>query len=598
MEGESGTTKAADSSLDEFSSQKAFMLQCMSDLQNIASEVNSGVSADFLSSMERKLSEERFNVVVLGGFKRGKSTLINAIVGSSILPTGVAPLTSVITNLRYGNKTEAEIAFSDGKRMIVDVTSLGRYVTEKGNPGNAKNVAQVDLQVNSGLLKHGVVIVDTPGVGSTYVRNTFVTYGFLSRVDAALFVFGVDPPISQMELEFLNEVKRNSDRIFLIQNKVDKLDKRESEEALDFSRSVLRESLGNADLRVFPISAKLALEAKEDGDDEKLIQSGYPELEMEIRNFLATGKAEAVLASTRKRMLKAVSDLFTAVRIEYEIISRPVLEMDEKIDWLQREIQTARRRLDEMEFLVDSRVSRIINQFVESLEEIKNRARSTLIPSLDGFLRSIPGTCGRREYVDAIQRHIADAIESNYSPFVTSASADISEGLRLAVADLLSKADRSSEDLENRVADVFGVTRRPNNAPEIVVDESRFYFDQVNILKCESILPAELPMMLPNRLYRRIIGKKARQVMLSEIEKHAGRIRYDVDYRLSESTRRVKSEVRSRMQLSVESMESALGMGMKSRNEASKIRDSRLTHLKDIEKRLKAVSVRLAPAQC
>ena len=80
----------------------------MSELQNIASELNSGVSAGFLSSLERKLSEERFNVVVLGGFKRGKSTLINAMVGSSILPTGVVPLTSVITKLRYGNKTKAD----------------------------------------------------------------------------------------------------------------------------------------------------------------------------------------------------------------------------------------------------------------------------------------------------------------------------------------------------------------------------------------------------------------------------------------------------------------------------------------------------------
>jgi ribosome biogenesis GTPase A len=108
MEEGSGAAKTADCSLDEFSNQKAFMLQCMSNLRNIASELNPGVSADFLSSLERKLSGERFDVVVLGGFKRGKSTLINAMVGSNILPTGVVPLTSVITKLRYGNKTKAD----------------------------------------------------------------------------------------------------------------------------------------------------------------------------------------------------------------------------------------------------------------------------------------------------------------------------------------------------------------------------------------------------------------------------------------------------------------------------------------------------------
>ena len=596
MEGESGTTKAADSSLDEFSSRKAFMLHCMSDLQAIANELNCDANVDFLRSMKSKLSEEGFNIVVLGGFKRGKSTLINAMVGSGILPTGVAPLTSVITKLRYGTKTEAEIAFNDGKRMIVDVTSINQYVTEKGNPGNTKNVAEVDLHVNSSLLGDGATIVDTPGVGSSYGRNTLVTYDFLAQVDAALFVFGVDPPISQMELEFLDDIKGNSNVIFLIQNKIDMLDKRESEEALDFSRSVLIESLKDPDLRVFPISAKLALEAKEDGDDEKLIRSGYIELEKEVMNFLATGKGETILASARKRSLKVVSDLFTAVGIEHEILCRPVLEMNEKIDWLQKEIQTARRRLDDMDSLVDSRVSRIVNQFTQSLEEIKNRARLTLVPRLDALLQSMPETIGRHEYLEAIQRFIEEEIENNYGPFVRSAGAEISKELRSVVVDFSTEANQSSEDLMKRVADVFGVTMLPTEVPEIDVDGSRFYFDQVSVLKCESIVPAELPMILPNRFYRRNIAKKARQVMLDEIEKHGGRIRYDIDYRLSESSRRLKSEVRTRMLSSVESMESALSIGLRSRTEASRERESRLVYLEKIERRLKKASVRLAAA--
>jgi len=591
-----GSTESTDRSLREFSSRKAFMLHCMSDLQAIANELNCDANVDFLRSMRCKLSEEGFNIVVLGGFKRGKSTLINAMVGSGILPTGVVPLTSMITKLRYGTKTEAEIAFNDGKRMIVDVTSLYQYVTEKGNPGNTKNVAEVDLHVNSSLLGDGAVIVDTPGVGSSYERNTLVTYDFLAQVDAALFVFGVDPPISQMELEFLDDIKGNSNVIFLIQNKIDMLDKRESEEALNFSRSVLIESLKDPDLRVFPISAKLALEAREDGDDEKLIRSGYIELEKEVMNFLATGKGDTVLASARKRLLKVVSDLFAAVGIEQGIICRPVVEMNEKIGWLQREIQAARRRLDEMDALVDIRVSRLMNQFTQKLEDVKNSARLTLVPSLDAFLQNIPETSSRRKYLEAIQKFIAEAVKNNYGPFVKSANEEISKGLRLVAIDSSTEADRSSENLMKRAADVFGVTMRPIDVPEIVLDESRFYFDHISVLKCESIVPAELPLILPNRLYRRNLAMKARQVMMDEIEKHAGRIRYDVDYRLSESSRRLKSEVRTRMLSSEESMESALSMGLRSRTEASRERESRLVHLEKIERRLKTVSARLAAA--
>ncbi|MGQ9587616.1 MAG: dynamin family protein [Thermoplasmata archaeon] len=516
------------------------------------------------------------------------------MIGSRILPTGVVPLTSVITKLCFGENTSAEIAFRDGKRVVVDASCLDQYVTERGNPGNAKNVTEVDVHVNSSLLSNNVAMVDTPGVGSTYARNTFVAYDFPSRVDAALFVFGVDPPISQMELEFLNEVRKNADRTFLVQNKMDMLDKKESEEALRFSESVLRESLRIDSLRVFAVSAKLALEARESGDIAKLTQSGYPELERELRIFLTNGKAEATLSSATKRVLRVLSDLSEGVKIEQGIISKSVMEVDEKVDWLQREVQSVRRRLAELESLVDGRVSRRMAQFTEDLDKNRDRAKSTLVQSLDDFLRRIPADCGRRGYVEAVQRYIAESIERNYGLLLSSASAGISEWLKGAIADFSAESNQTSEDLESKIAEVFGITKGPTDLPEIVVDESRFYFDQMSILKCESILPADLPMILPKSYYRRSIGKRARKVMIDEIEKHAGRIRYDVDYRLSESARRVKHELRSQMLSSIESIEGALRVGLTSKGEASEARNLRLAHLTEIEGRLNAVAAKLA----
>ncbi|MEM4265400.1 MAG: dynamin family protein, partial [Thermoplasmata archaeon] len=542
-----------------------------------------------IADLREKLREEKFNIVVLGGFKRGKSTLINAMIGSRVLPMGVIPLTSVITKLSFGKKLHAEVSFGDGKKASIDTKSIEEYVTERLNPNNVKNVVEVDIQINSDLLEQGVVIVDTPGIGSTFTRNTLVTYDFLSKVDAAFFILGVEPPISQTELDFLNDIRSQTDRLFIVLNKVDMMAEKDRAEVLEFSERVLTEAMGGAEPEIFPLSAKLALEAREAGDQDKLKRSGYIALENKLREFLAKGKAEALLANAKNRLMRAASDLLTAVEIEQRIVSEPVAAMDEKMEWLRREIRAAKRKLEEFEVLMNNRVARMIEHYTDRLEEVKRQAAPRLLRDLDERIRKMPEKSGRREYLEALQTHIAEAIEETYEPFVKSVSAEISRGLASAVDDILSGADRYSRDFEARVAEMFGIETRITEGLSIAVDRTTFYFDQISILRCDSIVPPELPMVLPKRLYRKAIGSKAKEIMLSELEKHAGRIRYDFDYRLSESARRVNAEIRNRMLSTIDSLEGAYLMGLKSRNEASQERDARLVLLKDIEGRLKAL---------
>jgi len=575
--------------LEEFAEKKQGLLACASDLENAASELGLNTCVAILAEVRRNLLEDRFNVVVLGGFKRGKSTLINAMVGSRILPMGVVPLTSVITKLRYGKSSVAEVLFRDGRRTRIEMNTIDQYVTERLNPANAKGVAEVDLQINSDLLRQGVFIIDTPGIGSVYERNTLVTYDFLSRVDVAVLVLGVDPPISQGELDFLEDVRDHAGHVFVILNKIDLLGEEEAREVLEFSRAVLRERSGGVEPRIFPLSAKQALEAKEKGSIDELRTTGYHEFEAQLRRFFAVGKAEALLNSARKKLARVASEASTAVGIESGIASRPVAEMDGRIDWLNGEIQAAKRKLEEFEVLLDSRVSRMVQRFEERLDQTKARAGPELVRDLESFLRAMPKSMGRRELLESLQSHMAEAIERTYAPFVQSASEEVPESLKSAIADVLVGADQFSRDLESRVAEKFGLGAPLIDTLPVSVERTTFYFDQIRILRCESIVPPELPMVLPRQLYRRAIAKKARETLLAELEKHAGRIRYDFDYRLSESARRAKAEVRTRMLSSIESMESAYMMGLRLRGEASKTRDERLSRLRAIESRLQLI---------
>ncbi len=156
-----------------------------------------------LARLIDKLRENRFNLVVLGAFKRGKSTLINALLGESLLPTAIVPLTSVVTVLGYGEQLNIEVLFHNGERKKISQPELVEYITEKGNQRNQKGVREVDITYPSDYLKDGVRIIDTPGVGSVYCHNTEVAYNYLPQVDAAVFVVTVDPPLSAAEQEFL-----------------------------------------------------------------------------------------------------------------------------------------------------------------------------------------------------------------------------------------------------------------------------------------------------------------------------------------------------------------------------------------------------------
>ncbi len=123
-------------SSSEYSYLKSEIENAGQTLLQIAQRTNNTAIADFLNEVLDKLPKEEFYLALLGLFKRGKSTLINAMLGRTIVPTGVIPVTSVITRIRYGNDPTARISFGDGSEKEVPIQELPKYVSEAGNPDN------------------------------------------------------------------------------------------------------------------------------------------------------------------------------------------------------------------------------------------------------------------------------------------------------------------------------------------------------------------------------------------------------------------------------------------------------------------------------
>lgn len=269
-----------------------------------------------------KLAEDRFTLAVLGQFKRGKSSLMNAIIGRELLPTGVLPLTSAITVLKYG-PTERLIVSRQNSIFPgeLSVSSLSDYVTEKGNPGNQKKVKTACVELPVPFLRHGIEFVDTPGIGSTIMANTATTYSFLPECDAVLFVTSVDTPMTSLELEFLKEIRKYVSRIFFVVNKIDLVTNDERAEVIKFVSETIGAHIESGTVKVFPVSARLGLTARTSGDVLLYEQSGLKAIEETLASFLSAEKSAVFLAAVAHKAIltldgEAAKDAFGEVALQ------------------------------------------------------------------------------------------------------------------------------------------------------------------------------------------------------------------------------------------------------------------------------------------
>jgi predicted GTPase len=256
-----------------------------------------------------KLAEDRFTLAVLGQFKRGKSSIMNAIVGRELLSVGVLPITSAITVLKYG-PTERLLINRDNSILPdeLPVSSLPDYVTETGNPGNIKKVKTACVEVPSPFLRSGIEFVDTPGVGSAITANTATVYSFLPECDAVLFVTGVDTPMTSLELDLLGEIREYVNRIFFVVNKTDLVLDVELSEILGFVTETIQTQTGHDAIKLFPLSARSGLSAKMSGNAILYEKSGLKTLEEALVSFLSEEKSAVFLAAVAQKMLKVLDD--------------------------------------------------------------------------------------------------------------------------------------------------------------------------------------------------------------------------------------------------------------------------------------------------
>jgi small GTP-binding protein len=263
-----------------------------------------------LRDLYARLAEDRFNVVVVGRFSQGKSSLMNAILRTDRLPTGLVPLTSVITTVSYGTKEQVVLNFD--QRILtqeIPIEALPQFITQEGNPGNVRRIKTANVQLRADILRQGFYFVDTPGLGSAIAENTLTTESFLPEGDAFLLVTSYESPLSEDELRFFRLAETSHRRVFVVINKHDLLDPEGRAQIVNFVRQQLQPFVREDAPRIFSVSAREGLEAKRSNDRLRLAASGIAELEEALTSFLLAEKRAEFLLRLCDRVANLIHDL-------------------------------------------------------------------------------------------------------------------------------------------------------------------------------------------------------------------------------------------------------------------------------------------------
>ena len=143
-------------------------------------------------------------MAIVGEFKRGKSTLINAILGQEVLPADVLPATATLNRVTYSKEPYVVVEYKDGTSERVDINRLAEYVTKLSfdSEKKAETVREATVYYDTAFCRNNVDIIDTPGLNDDE-QMTNVTMSILPEIDAAVFVISANSPFSQFEKDFL-----------------------------------------------------------------------------------------------------------------------------------------------------------------------------------------------------------------------------------------------------------------------------------------------------------------------------------------------------------------------------------------------------------
>jgi ribosome biogenesis GTPase A len=331
----------------------------------------------------KQLAGGKLFVVVCGEFKRGKSSLINAMLGEpGLFPVDVDIATSLVTTITH--RAEERIIVAVGERGKEEKRPLMRgqiadYVTEGRNPGNAKQARLMAIETPNEKLKDGLILVDTPGVGGLQASHNDVTYAFIPNADVVLFVSDALAPLTTEELAFVGRIAKHCPSILFVMTKIDLKGSAERAAIIENNRAKLATVLGRRPeaVQILPVSSKMKLEYLRSRDEEDLEDSNFPAFESALWRMLREQRGDVMLLHALTELMRNLTELQRPLQAESAALGGEAGTDPREVE---RQLEEARQQLQHL----SANNAEWRMQLTQGLQDIRTE---TLSNFQDGFVR-------------------------------------------------------------------------------------------------------------------------------------------------------------------------------------------------------------------
>ena len=318
-----------------------------------------------LTAQRDQVTSGAWHVLVAGEFKKGKSALVNALLGVPVCGTDAVAFTAVPTIIRYGPAPAAEVVLDSGQRRTIDPAQAARYATE-GAIGEEARLESVEVALPRELLRGGLVLIDTPGIGGGFAAAAAAsTMRAMSLADAVLVVSDASQEYTAAEVELLRRAAEICPRLLCVLTKVDFYP--EWQRILEINKGHLRRAGLTVD--ILPVSSVLRDTALQSGDQPLNAESGFPALVNRLRAQLAAQREAVSSTRAAEAVQSSLAQVAGTLDVEHAALTRP----EEQAATLQR-LDQARERATGLR-TPDARWQHVIN---DRFADVQSRADEDL----------------------------------------------------------------------------------------------------------------------------------------------------------------------------------------------------------------------------
>jgi GTPase Era involved in 16S rRNA processing len=479
-------------SIIDYNKVERTLLEDLKKLRGFCANINLNKSIDLIDEVLKRMEERTFSIAVVGEFKRGKSTFINALLSQDILPSDILPTTATLNRVTYGVVPSVKIMFKDGSEEQVPIDQLSDYVTKLTDKSEktAELVKEAVVYYPIPYCQNNVEIIDTPGLNDD-LNMTEVTLSVLPKVDAAIMIILAQAPFAESERDFLENKLLINDlgRIIFVVTGIDRfntpeeadrmveyikkeriqkyvLDRAEKQFGKDSEEYKLcKQKIGEP--KVFGLSAYQALKAKQTGNEELMAKSRFREFESALDKFLTQERGAILLQVPANRAISSATEILKTLDIREASLQMKQEEFQTAYDNSVAEIEAIRKQQTEELKLIDKSAEDVKYRVRPLINELPHEIRQAAIKAIDTEEITPRNLSNIKQTTENLGKKVSKSVQKAGQNLSEKIQLEIQQGLAKEVerlSDFIQAVDQALNNIEMQFVQIEANATRKRGA--------------------------------------------------------------------------------------------------------------------------------------